>query len=304
MEDANDTVDSSSTSGRPGDRPETGGPAVIGANWYRFRASERIHHAEVASVSFIWLRSGQGKIRSGGTTVDLDRTTVLRLPWRHEVIYQADARTPFQLGTVHLLPWHASDAPLTPHVPHRKQDPLLTASWRQGGEDRQNPLLLSSRSSTGNHLISLGSYCIERFMEEQVDEETLRALGVLLAKVDAAAATADPESERRPVALELMMNHVLENLGRPLSVDEIAEAGDCSTSTAERLFRKHTNSSVLAWVRQRRMAEAALLLRTSGLRVSEVASQVGFNDPLYFSRVFRSIYSIPPSQYASEQMRP
>jgi AraC-like DNA-binding protein len=57
-------------------------------------------------------------------------------------------------------------------------------------------------------------------------------------------------------------------------------------------------------VAQRQLEEAARLLRTTGLRVGEVAGRVGFPDPLYFSRSFRALFSVPPSRYASEQLRP
>ncbi len=39
-------------------------------------------------------------------------------------------------------------------------------------------------------------------------------------------------------------------------------------------------------------------------RVNEVARRVGYSDPLYFSRVFSASYSVPPSRYASGQLRP
>ena len=74
--------------------------------------------------------------------------------------------------------------------------------------------------------------------------------------------------------------------------------------TAERLFARYTGLSVLAWARSQRMERAATLLRTTSLRASEVARMVGFADPLYFSRVFRATYGVPPSTYATGQLRP
>lgn len=101
-----------------------------------------------------------------------------------------------------------------------------------------------------------------------------------------------------------MIDFIEINLARPLSVTEIAEAAGCSTVTAERLFTRHTGMSVVAWQRSQRMQRAALLLRESGLRVGEVAGMVGFTDPLYFSRVFRTAFGIPPSRFAAGELRP
>jgi AraC-like DNA-binding protein len=101
-----------------------------------------------------------------------------------------------------------------------------------------------------------------------------------------------------------MTEHILANIDRQLPLAEVARAGGCSPTTAERMFARYTGLSVLAWSRRQRMQEAALLLRTSGLRVNEVARRVGYADPLYFSRVFTAVHDVPPSRYARGQLRP
>ena len=100
------------------------------------------------------------------------------------------------------------------------------------------------------------------------------------------------------------MAYARANLGSTLSVREVAHAGDCSATTAQRLFNQHTSTSLRVWIRQLRLREAAHLLRSSGLRVNEVAETVGFSDPLYFSRAFRAEHGVPPSQYGIGELRP
>ena len=114
----------------------------------------------------------------------------------------------------------------------------------------------------------------------------------------------EAEVSGNPVALDLMTAFVLAQLGRPLTVAEIADAGDCSPTTAQRIFARYTGMSIGAWVRTQRMREAALLLSTSGLRVGEVALRVGYPDPLHFSRAFAKFHHIPPSRYAAGLLRP
>ena len=46
-----------------------------------------------------------------------------------------------------------------------------------------------------------------------------------------------------------------------------------------------------------RMANARLLLEESGCNVSEVATIVGFENPLYFSRLFKKAFGLSPAQY-------
>lgn len=285
------------------------GPVIVGANWYRFRAGERIRHELVASVAFVWVVQGAGSIRSRGDEFRLTSGSVLRLPWRHDVDYRADDRAPFQVGTVHVVPWHDRGVRVEPAVAFEPGDPLYDAPARRGvapGRDvdgSTSPILASERSVGGRGVIALAGYAVERFLRSPFDEETFRALGSLIMQ-EADGWTETAETAGPPAVLERMTDHVVAAIASPLSVREIAEAGQCSPATAERLFARYTGLSVLAWVRRRRMDEAALLLRTTGLRSAEVARLVGYSDPLYFSRVFRQTFSVPPSRYAKGQLRP
>jgi AraC-like DNA-binding protein len=50
-----------------------------------------------------------------------------------------------------------------------------------------------------------------------------------------------------------------------------------------------------------RLKRAAYLLSEGLSNISEVAYQVGFNDPKYFSRCFRKQFNITPSEYAGHK---
>jgi AraC-like DNA-binding protein len=289
------------------DDVETAGPAVVWANWYQFRSRERIHHDRVMSVCFLWVLGGSGTVRSHGRSFTLDPGSVLRLPWGHDVEYVADDHAPFRLGTVHVVPRYRVDRTVLPLVAHQPGDPLYASPDRSGDPGRA--VFTPATSAAAQRIAALGRYTVERFDETAVDGAVLRSLGALfIAEADSAVDTAPsgvhPAEGSLPRAIERMTAFVTRNLDRPLSVADVAAAGDCSVSTAGRLFAAHFGTSVSAWVRWARMREAAELLRTSGLRVGEVARAVGFTDQLYFSRVFRREFGVPPSQYGLGRIRP
>ena len=58
-----------------------------------------------------------------------------------------------------------------------------------------------------------------------------------------------------------------------------------------------TGNTPLEFIRTLRMKRAARLLAESQLNVSEIAYQVGFNDPKYFSIQFKKEFHVPPSKY-------
>ena len=280
-----------------------GGPALIGANTYAFRAGERLQNDLVGSICIVWVMSGRGTVRTGPLTLKLTKVSVVCLPWRHDVRWEADQRDPFQVGTVHVVPWHDARVEIEPQVPWQRGDPLLYADYRQG--ERGEVIEIPLAHADARHIVTLGGYAIDRFDRGLTSDVSLRAMGrLLLEELTRASTAASDNGPQPPLAFEQMRAFVEQNLDRRFTVAEVARAGDCSASTAERLFVRWTGSSIVSWSKDLRMERASVLLSTTGLRVGEVARAVGYPDALYFSRVFAANFGIPPSRYTSVRIRP
>lgn len=279
-------------------------PVVVGANWYRFTSGEQIVNPHVMSVSFIWIVSGGGEIRAGGQSWTVDAQHVVRLPWHHHVEYRANRRGPFHIGTLHVVPRYDRSAPVIPRVAHLPGDPLLDDPARHGDAAAFRPGLSTMRNAAARRITEFGTIAIERLGEGAFDEEYFRALGRLILFENAAWADSHAQQTAVPGSLELMMTFIRHHIAEPLTVARVAEAARCSETTAQRLFTRHTGESMQAWIRHVRLREAGSLLRTTGMRVSEVAQLVGYPDPLYFSRAFRRAYGVAPTQFARETVRP
>lgn len=52
-----------------------------------------------------------------------------------------------------------------------------------------------------------------------------------------------------------------------------------------------------------RLKKSVALLKSKDINISEIAYQVGFNDPKYFSRIFRKYYGVPPSEYIDSSQK-
>ena len=278
-------------------------PVVVGANWYRFRTGEQLMNRHVMSVSFIWIVRGGGVIRSANKSFRVGPNQTVRLPWNHHVEYQADAQNPFRIGTLHIVPKHLDNVPVVPRVAHLADDPLLNDPSRSGNPNEFAASVATFASGPARRIADLGRFAVERFTDSPFSEESSRALARMILAENALWGT-DQDTTQIPVALEAMMAFIRLNIGSALTFAEVAGAGDCSPTSAQRLFNVHTGASLRAWIRQLRLQEAAHLLRNSGLRVNEIGKMLGFSDPLYFSRVFREEHGISPSQYAQSELRP
>ncbi len=62
-----------------------------------------------------------------------------------------------------------------------------------------------------------------------------------------------------------------------------------------------TGKTPIEFIRTIRLKRAAQLLRESQLNISEVAYQVGFNNPKYFSKYFKEEFGMLPSAYQDKK---
>lgn len=89
------------------------------------------------------------------------------------------------------------------------------------------------------------------------------------------------------------------NYSRPIGVEEAAREARVSRSYLYRAFQAEFGCSPSAYLTRYRIQRARQLLRHSALPVGAVAASVGFEDPLYFSRVFRRETGQSPTEYRS-----
>lgn len=97
--------------------------------------------------------------------------------------------------------------------------------------------------------------------------------------------------------LERAMRYLSERLDSAIPVPELAAMVGVSASHLSALFRGATGGGVLAHQTALRMSRARTLLDRSNMQVAEVAHEVGYADPLYFSRQFRRTHGLSPTEY-------
>lgn len=93
------------------------------------------------------------------------------------------------------------------------------------------------------------------------------------------------------------LRYIQYNYANDIGVNDIARYVGISRSQLYRAFLQDFGVSPHAYLQTYRINEACSLLHDPTYSVAEVAGSVGFNDPLYFSRVFKSIKDCTPSEY-------
>ncbi len=103
------------------------------------------------------------------------------------------------------------------------------------------------------------------------------------------------EKIRKPIieAVSYVRAHYME----PISAEDVATASHVSATYLSRLFKEEMDTGFLDFLTQVRLEEAQKLLSDTNLSIKEIAGKIGYPDEKYFSKLFKKITGLKPSEY-------
>ena len=166
-------------------------------------------------------------------------------------------------------------------------------------------IMLTAKADFDSRLegLSLGAeaYLSKPFEKEEliVRIEKLLALRKQLQAYYSSSTKEKPAVEGPPskeqAFVKKISTYVEENLTKSdLSVHDFARALNMSQVQVYRKLKAITGFTPVLFIRKKRMEAANKLLMTTDMNISEIAYEVGFNDPNYFSRVFKKEFGKAP----------
>ena len=114
--------------------------------------------------------------------------------------------------------------------------------------------------------------------------------------------SAEQALEKRPAetTLELVEQYMRINYNKPISNEVLAEVARYSITWLEQNFKAKYGLTPMQYLTQIRIKKAQQLLCMSEgetLNIAEIGFAVGYNDPLYFSKVFKKATNLSPKDY-------
>lgn len=91
------------------------------------------------------------------------------------------------------------------------------------------------------------------------------------------------------------IEYIEKNLAGEISYDEAASIACCSTYYFQRMFSYVAGVSLSAYIRRRRMTQAAFEMRNSDAKITEIGLKYGYTSPTAFNRAFRDIHGVSPA---------
>ena len=105
------------------------------------------------------------------------------------------------------------------------------------------------------------------------------------------------KNEYLDAEMELAVQYFNERYNTEINIEAYARSKGMSVSWFIRNFKKYTGTTPMQFIVSIRMNNAQSLLERTECSVNEIARIVGYDNPLYFSRLFHKTKGISPSQY-------
>jgi AraC family transcriptional regulator len=116
-----------------------------------------------------------------------------------------------------------------------------------------------------------------------------------------ATAIQGPTHTLTPQQLHRVTSYIRDHASQDLTLEVLAQQIGFSPYHFARLFRQTTGETPHQWVRRERLAHARQLLESTELSLAEVATESGFGDQSYFTRVFKQALRVTPAAYRRDR---
>ncbi|MGI9274026.1 MAG: helix-turn-helix domain-containing protein [Endozoicomonas sp.] len=230
----------------------------------------------------IYCIDGTGIINTRHYSGTVGKGDLLLLPAGLAHSYQASKRQPWSIYWVHFDGLHAgqllSELEYRPEQPVTSLglSPVLTSDFKR---------LLSLRQSGYQHSVFNYAAALIR-----------QILHFLALEIRSSNTT-----NRHNFNLDALHSLMLENLHGDIDLDTLAASVNLSRHHFASKYKQLTGTPPIRHFIHLKMERACYLLDTSPTSIKEVAGQLGFKDPLYFSRQFRQVMGLSPSEYRLRQ---
>ena len=149
---------------------------------------------------------------------------------------------------------------------------------------------------------------IEAMPDLPPDQRLLALMQVLtaLTRDPAPQQLASPAAGRSPAApadrqrIDRILAHIHTHYQDEISIPELAGIAFLSVSALHRLFRRHTNTTVMHYVARLRVGEACSLLIGTDRPIAHIAEAVGYSNLANFNRQFRVIKMMTPRAFRAK----
>ncbi len=107
--------------------------------------------------------------------------------------------------------------------------------------------------------------------------------------------------DRKTSIVNIAIGHINRHFTEEVTLNDIATYVNLSPQHFSKIFKEATGFGYVEWVNNLRITKARELMGNSDRTIKEICFMVGYNDPNYFSRIFKKYVGISPTDYMLER---
>lgn len=105
------------------------------------------------------------------------------------------------------------------------------------------------------------------------------------------------EVTKSQTVIERVKSYIKKNYDKDISRDEIANYVFLNPDYLSRTFKKATGLSISEYLTEVRIKKSKVMLASSNIQISNIATEVGYNNMNYFSKIFKKVTGTTPVEY-------
>lgn len=246
--------------------------------YYPNAAGHKMQRQQHDDNLILYCTEGRGFLKTSQWEGDVAAGQLMLLPQGFEHYYEAKTSDPWTLFWVHFQ--GAATGIFLQHLGFRERRPVVTAGV--------SPLLMGAFTNLME--VRRTGYSTRAFVNAA---NQLRHMFSQMAL----EISAQKGRGRGGFELSQIQAYMLENLDQPLNLEQLAAAANMSKFHFSKRYKALSGYSPIKHFQNMKIEHACYLLDATDLSVGTVAARLGYDDPLYFSRLFRRTIGVSPRAY-------
>lgn len=227
----------------------------------------------------IYCAEGSGWVEKEGRLSPLEKRQLAIIPAGMPHRYGADADTPWSIYWFHL-----------------RGEQVLAYLRLYGLENGPVPVPLGLEARILESFELCYSLLVEKPYSMPVQVHVSQTMGQLLGTIGLGAG-GSARDRKRENDLGQAIRYMNDHVHTSLTLQELARHTGLSRQHLIYMFKQETGFPPIDYYLRLKMQRAGQLLSLSGLSIKEIAASIGVSDPYYFSRMFKKLMGVSPTEY-------
>jgi AraC-like DNA-binding protein len=247
----------------------------------RYHHRQRLHGSRQHIL--IYCMGGKGSVTIGPQSYTVSTGDICLLPANVSHEYKADEAHPWTIYWVHFQ--GANSKHFTEMMMQKMGGPVRSVSFRQTRLQLFEEIYSNLEKGYSIDNICYANTALHYFLSSCCFESNYNNL---------------VRSERKD-NIDTCIGYMQENIDKTLTLADISAAVNLSPAHIATVFKTKTGFSLIEYFNQLKIQKACQYLLFTDLRVNEIGSRLGIDDPYYFSRLFTKVLGVSPAKYRAKR---